>query len=84
MSLRYISRTLVKAVQWGADQNPKGIIKPSQPRLKSESDDSAQFRWVYAASESAKMISRNGKSIPRDREAEKIENAMHLMFWGPK
>ena len=76
--MRCISRTWVKAVQWGKDQNPKGIIKPSRTRPKSESDNSAQVRWVSAGSESAKMASRNDKS--RTREVEKTKNAMHLMF----
>ena len=74
--------TWVKAVQWGKDQNPKGKIKHSQARPKSEPDNSAQVRWFSAGSESAKMASRNDKS--KTREAEKIETAMHLMFWGPK
>ncbi|OMO98875.1 hypothetical protein COLO4_13656 [Corchorus olitorius] len=82
MSLRYISRTCLKVVQWGKDQNPKGIIKPSQGRPKAESDNSAQIRCISGGSESAKVAATTGKGI--SRESEKIENAMHLVLWGPK
>ncbi|KAL9382704.1 hypothetical protein Peur_025739 [Populus x canadensis] len=71
------------AVQGLKDQNSKGMMKHHQARAaRPESENSTQFRWVSGAIEPMKM---GGVSeMLRVREAEKAENAMHLICWGPR
>ncbi|KAJ7981385.1 hypothetical protein O6P43_000654 [Quillaja saponaria] len=73
-------RTCARAIDGFKDHISKGVTKPSQPR--SDSDNSAQFRRFSRAAEPMKMVDvgRN-QNI---RKAEKAENVMHLICWGPK
>lgn len=82
MSLRYISRTCLRAVQGLKDQNSKGIIKNSPARPRSESDNSTQFRCFSGAIEPMKKACVDEQR--RSREAEKAEYVMQLIIWGPK
>jgi hypothetical protein len=83
MSLSSVSRNCLGAVQGLKDQNSKGMMKHHQARAaRPESENSTQFRWVSGAIEPMKM---GGVSeMLRVREAEKAENAMHLICWGPR
>lgn len=81
MSLRYMSRMVVRAIQGMKEQSSKGTIlsgfKSSSSSQARPRSDSGQFRWVSGA----KKVTMDEKS--RIRKAEKAENVMHLVCWGP-
>ncbi|KAJ4847877.1 hypothetical protein Tsubulata_011601 [Turnera subulata] len=84
MSLRYMSRTCIRAVQGLKDQNSsKGMIRHPQARTRSESDSSNQFRRISGAVEPMKKAGALDDK-KKSRKAEKAENVMHLVCWGPK
>ncbi|KAK2985919.1 hypothetical protein RJ640_008135 [Escallonia rubra] len=83
MSLRHISRVCFRAVQGLKDQNSKGIIKPSQPKPRSESENSGHGRRVSGIVEPAKKVNVDDEKR-RMRAAEKADNVLQLIFWGPK
>ncbi|CAK9147182.1 unnamed protein product [Ilex paraguariensis] len=74
MSLRHMSRICLRAFQWLKGHNSKGIVKPSQARPKSESEQSTDVRRVSGmVVETAKKVKVDEKQRMR-REAEKAEN----------
>ncbi|KAK3016811.1 hypothetical protein RJ639_007430 [Escallonia herrerae] len=83
MSLRHMSRVCLRAVQGLKDQNSKGIIKPSQPKPRSESEKSGHGRRVSGIVEPAKKVNVDDEKR-RMRVAEKEDNVLQLIFWGPK
>ncbi|KAK4577453.1 hypothetical protein RGQ29_027812 [Quercus rubra] len=82
MSLRYLSRTAVRIVEGVKEQGSKGLTRPPQSKIRSDSDNSSQIRWFSCTVEPIKKVNVAGKR--RLREAEKAENVMHLICWGPK
>ncbi|EOX99298.1 hypothetical protein QQP08_007982 [Theobroma cacao] len=79
MSLRYLSRICVRALQGLKDHSSKGIMGRAKPR--SEPGKSSQFGWVSRTKEPVKQVGLDDKQ--KLREAEKAENIMHLICWGP-
>ncbi|KAI6672884.1 hypothetical protein NL676_000790 [Syzygium grande] len=90
MSLRYMSRVCMRAVQGLIKDHPRSSktmpfgIKPSQAKSNTESSASkpSQFRWVSGSRDAAKTAAMMDESR-RLREAEKADKVMHLMCWGP-
>jgi hypothetical protein len=82
MSLRYLSRIGVRLVEGLKDQGSKGLTRPPQSKIRSDSDNSSQVRWFSGTVEPMKKVNMAGKT--RLRDAEKAENIMHLICWGPK
>ena len=60
-----------------------GGAKPyhHQDKPKSEDGKFSQVRWVSDTKEPIKQVSLDDKQ--KLREAEKAENIMHLVCWGP-
>ncbi|OMO98874.1 hypothetical protein COLO4_13655 [Corchorus olitorius] len=88
MSLRHLSRIFVKSIQMLKEQSSKGIMggggKPfyhQAAKPKSEGGKSSQIRWVSGTREPVKQVGLDDKQ--KLREAEKAENIMHLICWGP-
>ncbi|XVF01899.1 hypothetical protein REPUB_Repub04eG0128700 [Reevesia pubescens] len=80
MSLRYLHRICVRAVQGLKDHNHKRIMAGAKPR--SEPGKSSQVRWVSDTREPVKQVgSLDDKQ--KLRKDEKAENIMHLICWGP-
>lgn len=83
MSLRYLSRIGVRLVEGVKDQGSKGFTRsPPQSKIRSDSDNSSQVRWFSGTVEPMKKV--NMARRRRLRNAEKAENVVHLICWGPK
>lgn len=85
MSLRYMSRMCLRAIRLLKEQQvgskPMATLKSTTP---SQSQDRAnQVRWFSgaAADHPAKGPALNEKL--KRRRAEKAENVVHLICWGP-
>ncbi|OMO96344.1 hypothetical protein CCACVL1_04991 [Corchorus capsularis] len=90
MSLRHLSRIFVRAIQVVKDHSCKGIMggggKPfynqaAKPKSEGGTGKSSQIRWVSGSREPVKQVGLDDKQ--KLREAEKAENIMHLICWGP-
>ncbi|KAE8075843.1 hypothetical protein FH972_014530 [Carpinus fangiana] len=82
MSLRYLSRIGVRLVEGLKDQGSKGFTRPPQSKFRSDSDNSSQVRRFSGTLEPMKKV--NMARRRRLRRAEKAENVVHLICWGPK
>ncbi|CAN4104884.1 unnamed protein product [Withania somnifera] len=58
-------------------------IKSSAANSSSESGNRGRLRWFYGTGDSEKKGLMDDQKR-RVRDAEKAENIMHLIIWGPK
>lgn len=78
-----MSRVCFRAIQGLKEQNCKGppIKPPNGARQLSDATDNSIY--VKRASASSGMESVKKAHLKKMREAEKAENVMNLICWGP-
>ncbi|KAL8088146.1 hypothetical protein AgCh_038065 [Apium graveolens] len=82
MSLRHMSRTILRAFQGPREQNPRGLIKHSHGKSILDSEKAASVgRATSGIIEPVKQVCINAKG--RIKEANKAETLMQIICWGP-
>lgn len=78
-----MSRVCFRAIQGLKEQNRKGpSIKPSNSsRQLSDATDNSIYVTRTSASSGMESVQKGHQK--KMREAEKAENVMHLICWGP-